>query len=162
MFKYIAEIIKGSVSLIEGMAVTLKHMFRPAITCRYPEEKPDLPLRFRGRLVMPVDPEKGKHRCTGCMICVRVCPNRSLDTAKIMVDGKPKAEADWYTYNLSTCIFCNLCVESCPFGAIIMSDEYECSVYERKDLILELTGEKYELKGKKAKWWQSKFKEEEQ
>ncbi|HDT15616.1 MAG TPA: NADH-quinone oxidoreductase subunit I [Firmicutes bacterium] len=161
MFRYIAELIKGSVSLLEGLGITLKHMFHPAITLQYPEKKPELPLRFRGRLVMPVDFEKGTHRCTACMICVKACPNGSLDTAKKVEDGRPKPVAEWYSYNLSTCIFCNLCVESCPFSAIIMSDEYECSVYERKDMMLELVSEEYKLEGKKAKWWQSKFKEEE-
>ena len=161
MFNYIKNIIKGTISLCEGLSVTLKHFFKKPITLQYPEEKPDLALRFRGRLVMPLDMEKNDIRCTACMLCARICPNGSImEIEKLMVDGKPKPKATKYIYNLSTCMFCNLCVEVCPFGAIVMSDEYELGTYDKDSLILDLVQEKYILKGKKVRWWQSKFKEE--
>lgn len=161
MLKYITDIFKGIISLCEGLWVTLKHFFRPSYTVQYPEQKPEIPLRFRGRLVMPVDPEKGEHRCTACMLCVKACPNRSIEVEKLTgEDGKPKPRASKYVYNLGTCIFCNLCVESCSFAAIVMSDEYECAVYDKAALTQDLVAEKYKITGKKEKWWQSKFKEE--
>jgi NADH-quinone oxidoreductase subunit I len=160
MLNYVAGIIKGIISLCEGLAVTLKHVFRRPITLQYPEERPDLQLRFRGRLVMPVDPATGDNRCTACMICVRACPNHSLDTEKIMVEGKPKPKPAKFMYNLATCMFCNLCVESCPFFAIVMSDEFETATENKDSLMQDLAAEKYKITGKKAGWWESKFKTE--
>jgi NADH-quinone oxidoreductase subunit I len=162
MFKYIGNIISGIISLLQGMGVTFKHMFRKSFTLQYPEQRPELPTRFRGRLVLPVDPEKGDNRCTACMMCVKACPNHSLDVEKVIEEGKPKPKAKRYDYNLATCIFCNLCVESCPFFAIVMSDEYELAVEDKSKLQMELVSEKYVLTGKKAKWWLTKFKEEEE
>ena len=69
-------------------------MFRKPITVQYPEQRVVLPLRFRGRLVMPIDPEKGTNRCTACMRCVKICPNHSIDIEKATgPDGAPLAEA---------------------------------------------------------------------
>jgi hypothetical protein len=42
-----------------------------------------------------------------------------------------------------------------------MSDEYETAVQNKASLIMDLAAEKYKLSGKKAPWWQSKFKQEE-
>lgn len=161
MFKYLKDIFTGIISLCEGLWVTLKHCFRPRATLQYPEERPELSLRFRGRLVMPIDPEKGAHRCTACMLCVKACPNRSIELIEKEVgeDGKPKPKACKYVYNLGTCMFCNLCVEACSFGAIVMSDEYENATMDKKSLTMDLVAEKYVIKGKKEKWWISKFKE---
>ena len=162
MIKYISDIIKGIISLIEGLGVTLKHCFRKPITLQYPEQRPDLPLRFRGRLVMPVDPATNDNRCTACMICVRACPNHSIECEKIIgEDGKPKPKPASYTYNMGSCMYCNLCVEACPFAAIIMSDEYETGTENKAELTLDLAAEKYALKGKKTVWWTAKFKTEE-
>jgi NADH-quinone oxidoreductase subunit I len=161
MFKYLKDIIKGIISLCEGLWVTLKHVFRGPSTLQYPEEKPDLAMRFRGRLVMPIDPEKNDHRCTACMLCVKACPNRSIELIEKVAgeDGKPKPKASKYIYNLGTCMFCNLCVEACNFGAIVMSDEYENASQDKNDFIIDLVAEKYKISGKKEKWWIGKLKD---
>lgn len=159
MINYIKNILKGIISLCEGLSVTLKHVFRKPITLQYPEQKPDLSLRYRGRLTMPVDPEKNDVRCTACMICARVCPNHSImEIEKVFEDGKPKPKVKKYIYNLGTCMFCNLCVEACPFAAIIMSDEYGVADEDKNKFVIDLVAEKYQLTGKKLNWWKSKFK----
>jgi NADH-quinone oxidoreductase subunit I len=162
MIKYFADLVKGIISLLEGLGVTLMHCFRRPITLQYPEHRPDISLRFRGRLVLPVDPATGDNRCTACMMCVKACPNHSLDVEKLVgEDGKPRPKASKYIYNMGSCMYCNLCVESCAFAAIVMSDEYENATQDKASLTRELISEKYILSGKKAPWWQSKFKQEE-
>ncbi len=94
------------------------------------------------------------------MLCVKACPNHSIDVEKLMEDGKPRPKASKYIYNMGTCMYCNLCVEACTFYAIVMSDEYATANTDRAALTMELTGEKYNLAGKKAKWWEGKFKTE--
>jgi formate hydrogenlyase subunit 6/NADH:ubiquinone oxidoreductase subunit I len=33
------------------------------------------------------------------------------------------------------CVFCGLCVEACPTGALVMSQEFELAVRDRSDLV---------------------------
>lgn len=155
----VVEFFLGIVSLLKGMVITFTYMFRRPITIQYPEHSAVFPLRFRGRLVMPVDPEKGAHRCTACKRCIEICPNHSIDVEKAVdAEGKPRPRAATYTYNLATCMFCNLCVEVCPFFAIVMSDEVELATTDRSRLRLDLVAEEYRLSGPKAGWWQGKFR----
>ena len=162
MMGYISEIYYGIKSLSAGLGVTLKHCFRKPITLQYPEEKPALPLRARGRLVMPVDPATGANRCTACLLCAKACPNGSIKITKALGDdGKPKPRAAKYLYRSGNCMYCNLCVEACPFADILMSEEYETATRDRESLNIDLAAENHQLKGSKLSWWLAKFKGEE-
>ncbi len=155
--------LRGAVSLLQGLAITFSYLFKPAITVQYPEKRALIPLRYRGRLVLPVDPDKGTDRCTACMRCVKICPNHSIDIEKeVGPDGRPRPRAAKYLYNVGTCIFCNLCVETCPFFAIVMSDDHELATTDKQKLVIDLVAEKRRLTGKKGKWWQLKFKAREE
>jgi NADH-quinone oxidoreductase subunit I len=155
----IRQVLSGIASLGKGLGITFAYMFRKPITVQYPEKRAVLPLRYRGRLVMPIDQEKGTNRCTACMRCVKICPNHSIDIEKAVgPDGAPVAKPAKYLYNLGTCMFCNLCVEVCPFFALVMSDEHELATTDRTGLVLDLAAEKHHLTGKKASWWQKKFR----
>ena len=44
-----------------------------AETVQYPEEKPYLAPRYRGRIVLTRDPD-GEERCVACNLCAAVCP----------------------------------------------------------------------------------------
>jgi NADH-quinone oxidoreductase subunit I len=159
MGRYLWEILKGAVSLAKGLWITLVYMFRKPITVQYPERRAPIPLRFRGRLVMPVDQAKGTNRCTACMRCVKICPNHSIDIEpEIGPDGASLPRPARYLYNLGTCMFCNLCVEVCPFFALVMSDEHELATMDRGTLLIDLVKERHQLTGKKAGWWQRKFR----
>jgi len=155
----IRQVLSGIASLGKGLWITLAYMFRKPITVQYPEKRVVLPLRFRGRLMMPIDQDKGTTRCTACMRCVKICPNHSIDIEKATgPDGEPLARPAKYLYNLGTCMFCNLCVEVCPFFALVMSDEHELATTNKSVLVLDLVAEKHRLTGKKASWWQKKFR----
>ncbi|MGB1581990.1 MAG: 4Fe-4S binding protein, partial [Nevskiales bacterium] len=49
------------------------HSFRKRATVQYPEEKPYLPPRYRGRIVLTRDPD-GEERCVSCNLCAVACP----------------------------------------------------------------------------------------
>ena len=51
-------------SIIRTMWLTFLHMFHKRATIQYPEEKPQLPARWRGRIVLTRDPDK-EERCLG-------------------------------------------------------------------------------------------------
>ncbi len=145
--------------MLGGLWQTARFTMSRKATVQYPEKRVVLPLRFRGRLVMPIDPDKGNIRCTACMRCVKICPNHSIDVDKaVSPEGKPLPKPASYRYNLGTCIFCNLCVETCPFFAIVMSDEHELATTDPSGLVVDLAAEKYRLSGKKGSWWQKKFR----
>jgi len=55
-------------------------------------------------------PVKVTDACTGCGVCVDVCPFGAID----MVNGKAVIN--------EACRACGQCVEACPIGAIVMSE----------------------------------------
>lgn len=129
-------ILKGFYSLLGGMSITIVEFFSKDVTQQYPDERWRMHERFRGRVDMPLDPISGAHKCTLCMMCVRACPNASLE---IVVgkgsDGKTRV-LDKYIYKLSTCTLCELCVEACNFDAIKMAHDYELATFDRQSLTL--------------------------
>ncbi|MES2201996.1 MAG: 4Fe-4S dicluster domain-containing protein [candidate division FCPU426 bacterium] len=136
MFSYFKAIFSAIFSLLGGMAITIREFFSPDVTLQYPDQRWRMHQRFRGRVDMPLDPASGAHKCTLCMMCVRACPNASLEIVQTKgADGKSRI-LDKYIYKLSTCTLCELCVEACNFDAIRMSQEYEMSTYDRQNLTL--------------------------
>ena len=140
LFKYIASIFKGIVTLIQGMRVTGYYFFRPRLitTQQYPENRDTLKMfdRFRGEVVMYHN-ENNEHRCTGCGICEINCPNGSIEIISKMVEtpeGKKKKAIDKHIYHLSMCTLCNLCVQACPEDAIQMAQTFEHAVWDRSKL----------------------------
>jgi NADH-quinone oxidoreductase subunit I len=151
--------LKGARSLLQGMGITFSYLFRKPITLQFPEKRAVMTLRFRGRLVLPIDVDKGETRCTACMRCVKICPNHSIDVEREAAhDRSPRPRPAKYLYNMGTCMFCNLCVEACPYFAIVMSDEHELAATGKGGLIIDLAAERHRLAGKKAAWWQKKFR----
>ncbi len=129
-------ILKGFWSLLGGMWITIQEFFKNDVTLQYPDERWRMHERFRGRVDMPLDPASGAHKCTLCMMCIRACPNASLEIVQGKgSDGKTRV-LDKYIYKLSTCTLCELCIEACNFDAIRMSHDYEMATYDRQDLTL--------------------------
>ena len=69
--------IPGS-GLLTGMWVTLRNFRAPKVTRQYPEERPQMPDRWRGRLDLIYDPF-GEHKCEVCFQCAQVCPVEAID-----------------------------------------------------------------------------------
>lgn len=138
---FLADIILGLISLLKGMMVTLKYLVTPStvVTQQYPENRKTLKLydRFRALLEMPHD-ENGNHKCTGCKICEKACPNASIRifSQKSAITGKLELKS--YVWRFDTCTFCNSCVMVCPFGAICMTGKFENAVYDKRLLVFEL------------------------
>src|SRR5229473_491995 len=54
--------------MLEGLKTTLRELFRPKVTIRYPEERLDPANRFRGMFRFSFD------RCIACKLCAVACP----------------------------------------------------------------------------------------
>jgi len=135
-YSYIRNILMGMATLGGGMAITIQEFFKTDVTQQYPTDRWDMHERWRGRVDLPLDPVSGAHKCTLCMMCVRACPNASLEIVQGKgADGKARV-LDKYIYKLSTCTLCELCIEACNFDAIKMAHDYELSTYDRQELTL--------------------------
>lgn len=138
--EYFGTIYKSIKSLLVGMKVTgyyFTHLDEIK-TEEYPDNRATLKMfdRFRGEVVMPHD-ENNEHRCTGCQACEIACPNgtiKIITKQEILEDGKKKKRIDAFVYHLDLCTMCNLCVVACPSDAIVMAQNFEHSVYDKKQL----------------------------
>jgi NADH-quinone oxidoreductase subunit I len=129
--------IKG---LLSGMRLTFDYFSHPSkiVTQQYPENRATLkfPERYRANLRLIYE-ESGYHRCTACKLCDKACPNGSI---KVITRKGPtgKNELDRYIWRQDSCVFCNACVQACPFDALEMGQEFENAVYDRRLLIYNL------------------------
>ena len=129
--------------MLIGMKTTLKIFFRKKTTECYPENrKKDLyisPL-YRGCLEM-IHTADNHHHCVACGICQMNCPNGTIKVESEMVtdaEGKKTKVLKAYTYDLGRCMFCELCVRTCPHHAIQFTNQFENAVFTRSKLILTL------------------------
>lgn len=123
--------------IVMSMATTLRHLlFYKPFTVQYPHEKPLLPESFRGMLAL-LRYDDGTEKCVGCDLCEAACPSRVITVTSAEVPGEPtKRYAKAYTMDMTRCLFCGLCVAACPVDALGMTREYEWSVYDKRDLVL--------------------------
>ncbi|MFH1190416.1 MAG: 4Fe-4S binding protein [Candidatus Omnitrophota bacterium] len=100
----------------------LGSLFKRPATSRYPFKKSAMPDHYRGKILF--HPEL----CIGCKMCVRDCPSNAISIRKI---GDKLFEAD---FDLSKCIYCAQCVDSCMKKALESTKEFELAVLDKKKL----------------------------
>ncbi len=137
MIRYFRTILWGLWSVMQALRVTLRHLVTPAITVQYPSEKRQRPMRSLGKHALTIDLDTGGLKCTACDACARVCPTRCI---ALVGAGKGKdRRASEFIIDHNLCMYCNLCVEVCPFDAITMwTGTFELSGYQRSGLVYDL------------------------
>ncbi len=110
-------------------------MFAKRETVQYPDEKPYLAPRYRGRIVLSRDPD-GEERCVACYLCSSVCPVDCI-SLQATEDEHGRRYPEFFRINFSRCIYCGLCEEACPTYAIQLTPDFEMSEYNRKNLVYE-------------------------
>jgi NADH-quinone oxidoreductase subunit I len=128
-----AEVFIGAWSMCKGLQVTLFNWLRrPRITENYPAKPAYTYPRFRGRMVHKRD-EAGRLKCTACLACQKACPTLAIPHIKgDDRKGREKRAAE-YVWDGGRCLFCNLCVEACPFDAITLNGTYSTVGEHRAD-----------------------------
>jgi len=120
-------------SQINTLIEILKHSVTKIDTVEYPEEKPYLAPRYRGRIVLTRDPD-GNERCVACNLCATVCPVDCIALQKTELDdGRWVAET--FDINFARCIMCGFCEEACPTHAIQLTPDIEMGEYDRQNLV---------------------------
>lgn len=134
--------------LLNGLRITMRNMLRGPITVKYPYEKLELPERARWAVAPRYD-ESGAPKCTACLTCVKTCPDHILDLEITTAEDKTK-HIDHFRYEVGACMMCGLCVESCPFDAILMSHNYELAVTDASALRYDLLTDVDAASGRRA------------
>lgn len=120
---------------LKTMWVIFLHMFRRRVTIQYPDEKPYIPPRWRGRIILSRDPD-GEERCVACYLCAAACPVDCI-ALQATEDEHGRRYPAFFRINFSRCIFCGYCEEACPTDAIQLTSDFEMGEYDRKNLVYE-------------------------
>ena len=113
----------------------LKHTFRRSETIEYPDEKPYLAPRFRGRIILSRDPD-GQERCVACYLCSVACPVDCI-ALQAAEDAHGRRYPEFFRINFSRCILCGFCEEACPTDAIQLTPDFEYAEYNRQNMVYE-------------------------
>jgi len=127
-------------SLSIGLSLTLRHLFQKTVTMQYPDEKWELPPMAKGQLHNVIED------CIGCDQCAKVCPvdcitvetikaPSSVDLGKTSTGNPKRLYVTRFDIDMAKCCYCALCTVPCPTECLVMTNSYENSVYDRKDLI---------------------------
>jgi formate hydrogenlyase subunit 6/NADH:ubiquinone oxidoreductase subunit I len=110
--RYVLDIIKGAISLLSGMSVTIKAFFSPVVTVQYPRATID------------------------------ICPSHSIQKVEgEKREGEKKKTLTSYILNFTTCSQCGICVETCPTDALAFSADYNPASFNRDDFHYDLLKE---------------------
>jgi len=136
---------EGLKGLLSGLGLTLGYFIRPSkvITQQYPENRQTLKLPARTRMQVELvrDPKTGDYRCNGCGVCVKACPNGSLEVVRGKDPVTKKNTLEKYVYHFERCTVCGLCVDACPTESNRMGQRFENAVYESSQLTMILNAD---------------------
>jgi NADH-quinone oxidoreductase subunit I len=121
--------------LLKGIWTVFLHLFRRPETVQYPDEKPYVPPRFRGRIILSRDPD-GEERCVACYLCSVACPVDCI-SLQATEDAHGRRYPAFFRINFSRCIMCGFCEEACPTYAIQLTPDYEMCEYDRQNMVYE-------------------------
>jgi NADH-quinone oxidoreductase subunit I len=167
-------ITKGITSTLKGLSITLRHLFAshrkrellPASdvnyfkqlegtnTIQYPHQK--LPIPEVGRYQLDVEMDD----CIVCDLCAKVCPVNCIDIESIKAteaigqtsDGTTKRlYAAKFDIDMAKCMYCGLCTIVCPTECIVMTNQYDKTVFQLSDLTYQFSDMSPEMAEEKRK-----------
>ncbi|MDR0902459.1 MAG: 4Fe-4S dicluster domain-containing protein, partial [Opitutaceae bacterium] len=131
--------------IIKGLLVTAKNLVgsyhdpKRLPTIEYPEKRYTLPENFRSFpfLVYDGDDASAGLRCVACRICEKECPPQCIYIVPDRDEkGRARKKPKIFDIDLSVCMGCQICVESCPFDSIKMDHHFEITATNRFEGLL--------------------------
>ena len=147
MLTYFRNLGLGLVTVLNSMGVAWRLLFTRSVTLQYPTVKWPMPEGSRMRLLNKIED------CIGCGQCARVCPTECI-TVQTEKRGKDEPElfaSDGTAIKLRTrvfdidmtrCCYCALCTFPCPTRCLVMTGDYEYSVYDKDEHIYHFAKER--------------------
>src|SRR5476651_1145033 len=164
--------LNGFTTAWKGLTLTIKHLFasnakRAVIpvsddnyfkqmegtgTIQYPKQQLPVPEVGRYQLEVEIDD------CIVCDLCAKICPVDCIDIEQIKAtelightsDGSPKRiYAAKFDIDMAKCMYCGLCTIVCPTECIVMTNQYDKTVFELKDLNYEFSDMSPEMAAEK-------------
>lgn len=99
-----------------------------------------IPPRSRGVIALL------EENCTVCMICARECPDWCIyidshtETRQPIADGGRPRQVhvlDRFAIDFSLCMYCGICIDTCPFDALHWTPEFAYAESDVSNLIHE-------------------------
>lgn len=156
--------LKGFTTAMTGLGLTLKHLFaskakRKVVhmssdnyfhqlegtnTIQYPAQKLAIPEVGRYQLDVEIDD------CIVCDLCAKICPVDCITIESIKTtepagigqtsDGTTKRlYAAQFDIDMAKCMYCGLCTIVCPTECIVMTNQYDRTVFELSNLTYEFS-----------------------
>jgi len=125
-------------AILDGLRLTLKHMFGERVTVQYPDEEKVFPPIYRGVHRLNKD-DLGRIKCVACEMCAAACPAHCITIKAQEVDWPDRDKIPKiFEIDELKCIFCGWCIEACPEDAIHMTQHYRLVARTREDMIFGL------------------------
>ncbi len=122
---------------------TIQNLMTKPATIEYPTaaSKPHVEKHYRGRLEYHAD------GCIGCRLCMMDCPTGALT---VVNEGTKENRKMHATLDVSRCIFCCQCVDSCRHGCLSFSQNIDLAVTDKEKLRVDLNTDSAPLPAEKA------------
>jgi formate hydrogenlyase subunit 6/NADH:ubiquinone oxidoreductase subunit I len=182
MKTYFKNIGEGIKTTLVGMRLTLRHLRQARtrrsingikqtayfsensgmVTMQYPHETMEVPDNGRYQLHNEMDD------CIVCDKCVKICPVDCIEIEPIRAseeigkasDGSSiRLYAAKFDIDMAKCCYCGLCTTVCPTECLTMTQEFDYSTFDIREMLFHFTNLSPEQAEEKRQLWEQYQKE---
>jgi len=128
---YLKKILGGLLSLLAGMSITIRAMFKKPVTQQYPHVEPELSKAYRSAIKLVRFDESDTHDCIACLQCEKICPSFCIKIDGYKPEGIKRKRATVFDMDFALCSLCGLCIDVCPTDTLEYSSLYDLTGYKR-------------------------------
>ncbi|MEK7270180.1 MAG: NADH-quinone oxidoreductase subunit I [Planctomycetota bacterium] len=131
-------VLRGFLSLVVGLRITLREFFKPTVTLLYPHQSLPMAKRFRGHVELTRDPQTGIPACVACKLCERACPSACIRVEGAKAEGASRRAPTLFSLDFTLCSLCGACVEACKSQALRYSRDYNLAGFDKAEFHYDL------------------------